>query len=317
MRNLRSFLVFGAIAIMGLTGCHNVSFAPDAEEIGSKQQDPILDPPPPTSSPLLKSGICQDKESILSCLQCENPAQPPPPAAALTKALKLAKIMKMACPIYNRSYPKDYVAPSSMEIDQHLMACTSDLYPETAMTAAQAQTMDQLLNESDDSLRRKMFEKFWYQPPYTEYFELYFGLENKEAAYVFCLDQEISGPLMTEEYITASLDWFHFDQWENNPAAQIRWQKAQQQRQQLLSCLNKPAPLPPVSTSPSVPTEKICQYQSFEGLFNLGGQNQISLLLSQGYKIAMETANSCQQLTSVPSSQDFEGLVKIAGYFCK
>lgn len=325
MQNFRTILLLGSISLIGLTACRNVSFAPTSLDSPSKLTEPILDPLPPappppvvvTPAPVMKSGSCVANESILSCLRCLVPTLPPPPPVPLTKALKLTKIMQMACPIPNKSYPNGYTSPAPTDIAKHLLACTADLYPETVMSAAQSQTMDRLLDETDDSLRMKMFHKFWYNPPYSDHFELYFGLEISEAASVFCLNGGgISGYLFTSEYAKVMSDSILYDAWVRNPAAQARWQQAQIQRGQLLSCLNKPTtptPPPPHTT----PGAKTCDYQSFEGEFKQGGAERIASLLSQGYKVAVETSNSCAQVNGSGSPANFDGNVKIVGYLCK
>lgn len=323
MRNFRTILAVGSLAVVHLTACHNVNFAPVSIEPASKLTDPIVDPLPPvtppvivTPSPVLKTGVCAPNESILSCLQCQVPVPPPPPPVPLTKALKLAKIMKMACPIPNKSYPDGYTSPSPNDIAQHVLACTADLYPETSMSSAQASTMDRLLNETDDSLRMKLFHKLWYNPPYSDHFELYFGLEIKEAASVFCLGGEISGLLFTSEYAKVVSDTGLYDDWLRNPEAQARWRQAQTQRGQLLSCLNKSATVTPPTPTPT-PVPKNCDYESFEGNFEQGGAEKIDKLLGHGYKVAVETTNSCDQVVATPGPQNFKGKVKIVGYLCK
>jgi hypothetical protein len=222
--------------------------------------------------------------------------------------------MKMSCPIPNKSYPDNYTSPTSVEIDQHLLACTANLYPETTMTAPQAQTMNRLLSDTDDSLRMALFHGLWYNPPYSDHFELYFGLEINEAVQVFCLGGTISGYLFTSEYAKVASDSTLYYEWLRNPEAQARWNRAQHQRQQLMSCLNKPGVQAPVAT-PTPPTPKTCDYQSFEGAFAQGGAEKIASLIASGYKVAVETLNSCDQVTS--TSTAFSGNVKIVGYVCK
>jgi hypothetical protein len=229
-----------------------------------------------------------------------------------TKAQKLAKIMTMACQIPNKSYPADYVPPTQAQVEKHLLACSPALYPETPMTTPQSAAIDKLLDVNDDSLRQKMFKGLWYKPPYTEYYETYFGLANNEAAYVICMDKgTLSSILATKEYIDAQYDGG--GNWANDPAAQARWNFAQMLRQQLLSCFNKPGtPAPPVNP----PDAKVCQYRSFEGDYSKGGLDEINRNLSEGYKMAVETSNACMLLTSAPAPGSLKGHVKIVGYKC-
>lgn len=265
---------------------------------------------PPVANPVLKTGMCADQESVASCLKCEVPPAPP---VISTKAQKLAKIMAMACQVPNKSYPAGYVPPTAKQIESHLLACTPALYPETLMDSSQAQTIDRLLDENNDGLRQKMFKGIWYQPPHTEHYENYFGLDNTEAAQVFCLNQgTLSNILATKEYLDAYYS-DNFSAWQNDRAAQARWNFAQTLRQQLLSCFNKPATPPPPANPPDT---KVCQYRSFEGEYEKGGLAEIQRNLNEGYKMAVEANNSCMQLTSEPAPGSLKGQVKIVGYKC-
>lgn len=155
-----------------------------------------------------------------------------------SKAKKLAAIMTMSCPIYNKSYPRDYVAPSAAEVKSHLKACTPVLYPETPTTTPQQQTLDRLLNTQDPALQVKMFKRLWYRPEFSDHFELYFGIEVKEAVQVFCLNNPyLPEMLVTSEYAKNLYD--NYENWKSNPASQKRWNFAQSIRKQLLSCVNK------------------------------------------------------------------------------
>ncbi len=323
-------LILAAFVSSAMLACNKVSFTP-AAVTNQKMEDPgfPLDPVPTTTTttttstttstttttttlpaPVLKTGQCANNENVASCLKCEVPPLPP---TVSTKAQKLAKIMSMACQIPNRSYPANYVPPTAAQVEAHLLACSPTLYPETPMSSAQSAAIDKLLDEKDPSLRQKMFKGLWYQPPYTEYYETYFGLDNSEAAYVICMNSgSLTSILGTKEYIDASSGG-NYDAWLNDRAAQERWNFAQMLRQQLLSCFNKPGtPPPPVQP----PDAKVCQYRSFEGLYDQGGAQEISQNLADGYKVAVETSNACVQITSLPAAGSLKGQVKIVGYKC-
>lgn len=154
------------------------------------------------------------------------------------KAKKLAAIMAMSCPIYNKSYPKDYAAPSTATIRSQLRACTPAVYPETPTSQPQQKTLDRLLNTQDPTLQVKMFKRLWYTPEFSDHFELYFGIEIKEAVQVFCLGNPyLPEMLVTSEYAKNLYD--NYDSWKNNPASQKRWDFAQSIRKQIRSCVNK------------------------------------------------------------------------------
>jgi hypothetical protein len=332
------FLGWAVLSSLLLSACNKVQFNPAqpeyqdslvnlpqvSEPIATTPLNPVMPTPPPPSNvtppappsvvpspmpPQLKAGTCTQQENLNSCLKCELNL-PSAPAVSL-KAQKLATIMTMVCPIYNKSYPKDYVAPTQQKVWEHILACNPDRYPETTITGKQLETIERLLNVSDDSLRQKMFKGLWYQKDFSDHFELYFGLANSEAAYVFCLDQEISGPLYTSEYwgVHATEQYWT---WLSDPEAQKRWNAAQIQRRQLLSCLNKPA------TQPLPPPQK-CEYKMFEGEYAQGGRDFIANMLFFGYKVAVETQYSCMEIKTTPAVNDpsLFGRVKIAGYVCK
>lgn len=325
MKNLVMIL---SMLMLVTSACNKISF----QDVGLQQNkmtsvedippvdhvDPIVEPPV-EELPLRKAGVCVDQENVASCLTCSNPALPPPPPTVSTKAQKLAKIMAMSCQIYNRSYPADYVAPTEQEIRNHLLACTPDLYPETSTTAEQETTIQRLLDETDDSLRQRMFKGLWFQPPYTGHFETYFGLDGSEAAYVFCMatTTTLSPTLYTTEKAMAERHPGTYEAWLMDPAAQARYQAAQVLRSQLRSCLNKPGqPWSTPSPAP-VPSAKKCDTKSFEGKYEKGGREEIQGLLLEGYKVAIEGNNMCSQVSYVPATGDYSGKVKIVGYRCK
>lgn len=316
-------MVYMLMVVSLSTACNKMSFS-NAPALNQKLDDTdVIDPvTPPTippvviENPLRKAGPCADQQAVTSCLKCEVPVVPPPPPVISTKAQKLAKIMSMSCQIYNKSYPKDYVAPTAQEIESHLLACSPALYPETVMTSSQVSTMGRLLDEANNSLRVKLFGGLWYQPPYSDDFELYFGLEGSEAASVFCMNRgNLGGLLFTSEYAQAQTIDGGMDRWSQDPAAQARWRAAQVQRQQLLSCFNQPATVSPAPSVPVTPA-KTCEYRSFEGKFEQGGREEIQNALAEGFKLAIETENSCMLVSQIPQPSDFHGKLKIAGYRC-
>ncbi len=323
---INGLLLQGLILVTGmglLTSCNKMSFSPTSMDNSSFDVPPTLDPVPTTSpvpvvmpDPLRKAGACADKQSVTSCLSCNVPVNPPPVPVISTKAQKLAQIMAMSCQIYNKSYPTPYTAPTVEQIRSHILACTPALYPETPMTATQTSTINGLLDASNDSLRQRFFKGLWYQPPLTEDFALYFGLENSEAAYAFCMNKPIVGVLYTQEYANA-VNSHRVDEWQMNSEAQARWNSAQALRAQLFSCLNKPGGvITPDPTSPPPPVH-FCEYKSFEGYYEVGGRDEIATNLAQGFKVAVETGVSCTQLTAVPNVGAFTGVIKIAGVKCQ
>lgn len=274
-------------------------------------------PTPPIQvipDPVRTSGICVDGQDLLSCLKCEVPVVVQPTPVMATKAQKLSEIMTMSCPIDNASHPADYQSPSREEIFKRMEGCTADVYPETSLSSTEANTINRLLDPNDQYLRQRMFERFWYQPPYTDHFENYFGLSNAEAVSFLCHGGDVPrGPLQTSEYWAAS-DGDYFG-WLFDPAAQARYQQAQVVRRQLQACYDQASNYQ--ETPPTPPVQKVCDYKTFDGYYDVGGREEINSLLSQGYKVGIEGNNTCQLLTSDPGTVEFVGEVRIAGYRCQ
>lgn len=312
MRRPKVVLCLGfAISMMG---CRQVKFT-SIEEISVPSQA-VSPEIPEIAKPIQKTGECELNQKISSCLSCDYdlPTEPEP---VLSKAQKLAKIMSLACQIPNRSYPADYTAPSAAQIWNHVAACTDELYPETPVSNAQLETLMRLLDTKDQALRNKMFKGLWYQPPHSDHFELYFGINVDEVVYSLCMGQKrLPEFLFTSEYAKASQHPGTLDQWRRNPAAQKRWNDAQEIRQQLLSCYDQPAPPPTPAPAPSHPA-KNCSWKSFEGSLAAGGYKEILQLLKQGYKLSLERSNSCEQITSIEQVRDLQDQVRIVGYKCE
>lgn len=313
---MKSYTVIVLCSFLSMA-CQKVMFTPDVESMTNASKAlPGVDEPT-LDVGVRNSGTCNNNESVLSCLKCETPPPPPVVPTLSTKAQKLAKIMALSCPIGNKSYPSDYVSPSATDVKTRLYACTAELYPETLMTANQTSTMAAALDDSNSAMRNRLFAGLWYQPHYSDDFELYFGLTGQEAAYAFCLGRPVAGLLITAEYAKVASDITALERWTSDPAAQARWQAAQFQRQQLLSCLNKPGSAP-VDTAPATPAPApVCEYKSYSGTFNTDALTEISSNLQQGYKVAMETELTCTQVSTVPTIDAFKGKVKIVGYRCQ
>ncbi len=301
--------------------------APNTPPPAVVEVPPVISPPPPEPPPVIPpppqktysefQGICKDGDSISSCLKCINPHIPKPkPVPKLSsKAQKLAQIMALSCPIRNKSDPANYQVPPPYEIIKaRLLACHEKVYPDSKVSGDQQQTLDRLLGP-DPGMRQKIFSGLWYQPPHTDHFELYFGLESKEARRIFCYqDAGLSGDLMTSEYAIECLNsrdncWA----WQHNPAAQNRWREAQILRTQLKSCLDQPWELNPPPLSPS-PPEKKCEFKIFEGtdLFRIAGQFEI--LKKAGFSLSIEDKKQCLQVTEFT---DLSTEVRVSGYRCQ
>jgi hypothetical protein len=121
-----------------------------------------------------------------------------------------------------------------------IVRCTNEAYPETPLTPQAQGTISSLLS-SDASLREHIYNFLWYRLPYTDHFELYFGLTNLEARQIFCHGRPASAvlasPLFTTEQARAMSSEHGLYYWENDPAAQRRYNLVQSYREQLRRCL--------------------------------------------------------------------------------
>lgn len=190
--------------VLGQVACNDVKF----ENLNASSQK-LQDPDSPTELPVLptakgpdhKTGVCSQEQKISGCLQCTGLTLPPPPPPSLTKAEKLADIMSRGCLIANDSDPKDVKIPSKQDMLARLQSCTSEIYPETSLLSIEQQTIDDLLDPANISFQNKIFKGLYYQPPFTDHFETYFGLETKEARQILCFNQgPLTGDLETTEY---------------------------------------------------------------------------------------------------------------------
>lgn len=208
-------------------------FIPPSDEL----PPPVIEEPPVEPPPVVVQPPVAEPPP---------PVEPPPPPPVWTpgsKAEKLAQIQFLSCPISNKSdaqYGYDASdAPDRDTVFARIARCTAEAYPETPLASEAAETISTLLSP-DDSLRHKFYDFLWYQPPYTDHFELYFGLDTVEARRIFCDGQDplkvIDGPLYTTEYWQAQSQDRYW-QWLWDPAAQKRWDTVQSYREQLRRCL--------------------------------------------------------------------------------
>lgn len=173
--------------------------------------------------------------------------QPAPPTDFIpsTKAEKLAYIAYMSCGIPNKSFPRSYSPkqPSLQQILEKVQACTPEAYPETSLNPIEALTINQLIDPKNPYMRNKFFSCLWYQPPYTDHFETYFGIYSPDILNVLCYGasskKALEGFDQTTEYVKACLatDYVTCWNWEQDKAAQARWNSVQKIRSQLRKCI--------------------------------------------------------------------------------
>lgn len=274
--------------------------------------EPILQP-----QPVQKSGMCKADSStvLLTCMNCLIPQKPPTAPQLSEKGKALLEIMTIGCSVPNKSAPKNYVAPTKDELLFRLNRLSPTLYPDTDMNMGQKNVVRGLL--TDSQLQQKMFGGLWYQPPYSNYLETYFGISTSEAVYNLCYsDTSItptsSQPLMSKDYLDCTYDG-------NGCREKPEYITANKYRDQLNLAMHESLRNPYVAPAPS-PAKK-CAWETFEGDYDSGGQAVLDRWLKNQFKVGIEIGNlagKCEMLQTVPTgSSKPRGSVKMAAYVCK
>ncbi len=285
----------------------------------------VLEPPPtveppvaaePPAQPVQKSGDCKTDSSteLLSCMNCVVPLSPAAPPQLSEKGKALLEIMTLGCSIPNKSAPKGYTPPTKQELLARLNRLSPTLYPDTPMTAGQKQVIDGL--QTDPKLQQKMFGGLWYQPPYSDHSETYFGISTAEAVYNLCYSTTnftptSAQPLQSKEYLDCT---YHGSGCKEKPD----YVKANIYRDQLNLAMKESIRNPYVAPASS-PAKK-CKWENFEGDYDLGGEAVVERWLATNYKVGMEIGNlagRCERVLAKPSGADKpRGHVRMAGYTC-
>ncbi|MBC7742506.1 MAG: hypothetical protein H7061_09925 [Bdellovibrionaceae bacterium] len=279
-------------------------------------------PPPPVviPAPVQKSGKCASNSStqLLSCLKCQVPMNPPPPPQFSEKGQALIDVMAIGCSIPNKSAPKGYVAPTKEQLIARLSKLSPQFYPDSQMSDAQKSVIAGLRN--DPNLQRKMFAGRWYQPPYSDAFETYFGASVAELVYQICYQSPDANFSPYDGSPIHSLDYMNcINTGSNNCAEKADYVKANLYRKDLRNSM-KESILRPYVPPPATPAKK-CNWESFEGNYDQGADEVLARWLVSGFKVGMEIGSlggKCEMVTSLPSgTAEPRGHVKMAAYICK
>lgn len=313
--------VLGAMSACNKTGFTDFSpLAPTPTKTDVVPVDPVI--PDPVYLAKLSNGACQDDSStsVLSCLKCNVPVNPPVPPQLSAKAQALVDVMYLACQIKNKSDRNDF-RPTKEMLVQKLNRGAEALYPETKRTSQMSLVIAGLSHESDDSLRKKMFGGLWYQPPYSDAFETYFGLTVQEAKSTLCWDGNVQTPSLTGVTGLYSKEWADcqsngdmFGTCKELPA----YVTAQGYRKQLENVLTKSITEPYVAPTP-LPAKK-CTWDKFEGDDIIAALIQYKKWKAEGRQLSMEfkKPNGVSQCGLASESNLVQGYtVAIASYICK
>lgn len=271
--------------------------------------------------PVLSKGLCnQDSStSLTSCQKCDVPLNPPPPPQFSQKGQSLIDIMSIACSVPNKSAPKNYIAPTREQLVSRLNRLSPTLYPDTQMSQIQLSVVQGL--KQDSNLQKKMFGGLWYQPPYSDAFETYFGLEVGEAVTQLCYNSVDSKfnpynatPLVSKQYIDCQYQADPFSCKESSLYIQANTYRSQLRQAMIASIQNPYVALKP---TPS----KTCAWEKFEGLYSLGGAEQLGLWLISQDKVSLEIKGDggrCAVISKIPAGSEIPtGLVTMSAYVCK
>lgn len=280
--------------------------------------EPIVDPD--TGLPIslrYTQGSCSDQGTfLLSCLDCQSQSKKKE-ADLSEKAKRLMTIMNQACKIKNKSDPSIEMTGTQEKIFSYLSSGNQGLYPDTPMTTSQKNLVTQLAL-LDSKLYKKMFGGLWYQPPYSDDFETYFGISTQEAKALFCFETPMATfgltsytPLQSKTYI----DCLYSGSWPNCRETEA-YLNANNIRGQLQKTINAslanpymPGQLEPVTQ---------CFWESVEGVFNQEFEDALVSWVNRGYQIGIyfeEGAPRCEPFNKRVS--ELKGKMKAAAYVCE
>lgn len=324
MKKENQRLIFLVGVVIAMSACSKTGFS-NLSPVTSTKTDIPLDPvvpddPLPSYVSKLSSGACQSDSStsVLSCLKCNVPLNPPVAPQLSVKAQALVDAMYLACQISNKS-DKNNFRPTKEMIVNKLNRGAQALYPETARTSQMSLVIAGLTNASDDSLRKKMFGGLWYQPSYSDAFETYFGLTVQEAKSTFCWDGNVQTSSITGVSGLYSIDWVQCQSSGGfNCQERPDYVLALGYRSQLQNVLYKSIQEPYVSPVP-LPA-KTCTWDKFEGDDMAAALVQFKKWKAQGRQLSMEfkNADGVSQCGVAAESNLKQGYtVAIASYSCK
>lgn len=325
MKTLNKLLV-SIVAVSLLAACSKTDFS--AIATGQKGQDIPVDPVDPVTPPpvpvgpsyKLSNGACKSDSStqVLSCLKCDVPQVVVKPQLS-AKAQALHDIMLLSCQVPNKSDLTNF-RPTEAMILNKLNQASEKNYPETARTSMMALVVQGLTNPNDSSLRKKMFGGLWYQPPYSDAFETYFGITVQEAKSTFCWDGDkmtggitgISG-LISKDYLDCQYTDSPF-----NCKEKPEYIAAYGYRNQLENTLKLGVTNP--YTAPTPDPQKKCSWDKFVGNDIVAAKQQLKAWKAQGRKVSMSVKNSDgagQCGDAVESNIKQGSTVELATYKCE
>lgn len=293
--------------------------SPDTPPNNSQNNpEPVIDPD--TGLPVsLKyaQGVCSEEGTdLLSCVSCQSLMKTPEPDLS-EKTKRLMAVMANACKIKNKSDPSKEMTATPEKLFSYLSSGSPSLYPDTVMTASQSKLIAELQNP-DSKMYKKLFGGLWYQPPYSDDFETYFGISTQEAKSLFCFETgsetfNLNGytPLQSKGYIDCLYSGSSFNCRESEAYIQANKTRKQLQSAVIHSLANPyvPAPAYPV---------KECYWETVEGVYNADFEDALVSWVNRGYQIGIyfeDAEPRCEAFDSRVS--ELKGKMKAAAYICE
>lgn len=293
------------------------SKTPDGGNNPLKNPNPNPDQPSDENHKLTYSnGACTPEGvSPLSCLNCKIKTKEPVPNLS-EKALRLLNIMTQACQIKNTSDPLNKIGATKETIFKLLSQGTPEIYPDTSKTTTQTQLLASLDNNKSE-LYQKLFGGLWYQPPYSNDFETYFGISTFEAKSLFCFQTTTGSfslnaylPLQSESYINCLYN-SSTSNCKETPAYMNANKFRGELQETILSSLKSP-----YVPGPATPLNS-CFWEKIEGEYTKDFELILLNWIHKNYKISIYYDNGnprCETFNGV--TPDLKGKIKAAAYTC-
>lgn len=322
LKSLTQVLVVGLAAVLALSGCSRTSFMSIAPSLSLKTDiplDTVLDVPTgPVYGYKLSNGECNTDSStqLLACSKCNVPQIQLQPQLS-EKAQSLLDVMLLACGVPNKSDLTD-VRPTRDMILNKLNQASELNYPESFRSNDTEVLLHGLTNANDGSLRKKMFGGLWYQPPYSNTFEQYFGLTVNEAKSTFCWYGDKMDGAISNKTGLFSKEWLDC-QYSSNPFGCVEkpgYVAAKVYRSQLEKSLQLGLTNPYLAPIPDL--QKKCFWDKFEGDDLVAAKALLKKWKAEGRKVSMQLKkNGIGQCGEALDATITEGsTVEMATYKC-
>lgn len=253
---------------------------------------------------------------VLPCLKCQNKMFVPEINLS-EKSKKLLMVMQGACKVPRKSSAGQRSLDVKDRIFKYLNQGSENNYTETVMSASQQQLFTELENVNS-KLFKKLFGGSWYQPPFSEDFETYFGISTQEAYSLLCNDTPIASfnlnsflPLQSAYYMDCVFSNSSFA-CQEKPAYVLANKIRTQLHAVIKESLRNPiGPALPIATSR-------CYWEKVEGEYNTQFEEVLIGWANKGYKIGLHFENEnprCEVLQERVT--ELKGKLIAAAYVCE